>query len=387
MFKKNLLSLFIANICFLIFVPLSQAFVGLCCAHCGGNMPLNIPGGGIPETHEFRFKLSQMYMEMGPLRDGTSDLKTSSLLGVPDSVTKFAAVPEEMRTYMTMASVAYSFTDNFSGMAMLGYVRNDMDMKFNSALTTAAGGKSGFTMFSHGITDLTLLGKYRVFKDDELAPTKQASVMFGVSLPTGSIDKEFSRNPVPGQNGTILPFRMQTGSGTVDPVLGVTLQGSNDPWWYGANFKWEGHLYDNDQGYHRGQELRYDLYLMRQVHPKAVLLTELNYWYEGKYSDEPFAQRVNGEGHVGFSPSGGFISPLNDPDNYGGHQMAVSFGFQFQPIPLHVLELIATMPIYQDLNGPQLRQDYMIQATYYVELPTKKSRRHKGFKPPKELGF
>jgi len=27
------------------------AYIGLCCAHCGGNMPLNIMGGGIPETH------------------------------------------------------------------------------------------------------------------------------------------------------------------------------------------------------------------------------------------------------------------------------------------------------------------------------------------------
>jgi hypothetical protein len=366
MLKKNLLSLFIANVFLLIFVPLSQAFVGLCCAHCGGNMPLNIPGGGIPETHEFRFKLSQMYMEMGPLRDGTSDLKTSNLLGVPNNTTLFAAVPEEMRTYMTMGSVAYSFTDDFAAMGMLGYVRNDMDMKFNSALTTAAGGRDGFTMFSDGITDLTLLGKYRLYKDDNLAPTKQASLVFGVSVP---------------------PFRMQTGSGTFDPILGLTLQASSDPWWYGLNFKWEGHVYDNDQGYHRGQELRYDAYLMRQVHPRVVLLTELNYWYEGKYSDEPFAQRINGEGHLGFNPNNAFISPLNDPRNYGGHQFAVSFGFQFQPIPLHIIELIATLPVYQDLNGPQLRQDYMIQATYYVELPTKKSRRYKGFQPPKELGF
>jgi hypothetical protein len=57
----------------------AQAYIGLCCAHCGGNMPLNIPGGGVPETHEFRFKLSQMYMQMGPLRDGTDDLDNSDL--------------------------------------------------------------------------------------------------------------------------------------------------------------------------------------------------------------------------------------------------------------------------------------------------------------------
>ncbi|MHC4138950.1 MAG: hypothetical protein ACYSR1_03700, partial [Planctomycetota bacterium] len=28
-------------------------FLGLCCGKCGGNMPLNIPGGGTPEPHEF----------------------------------------------------------------------------------------------------------------------------------------------------------------------------------------------------------------------------------------------------------------------------------------------------------------------------------------------
>ncbi len=386
MLKKNLIALFIANVFLLIFVPMSQAFVGLCCAHCGGNMPLNIPGGGIPETNEFRFKLSQMYMEMGPLRDGTNDIdNVTSILGGPGALNNeniFLVAPTEMRTYMTMGSVAYSFTDNFSGMAMLSYLRNEMDMQFFSGT-----GNPDFTMFSHGVSDLTLLGKYRLYTDDHLAPTKQASVVFGLSLPTGSIDKKFSRNPVAAQNGTILPFKMQTGSGTFDPILGLTLQASSDPWWYGLNFQWEGHVYDNDQGYHRGQELRYDAYLMRQVHPKAVLLAELNYWYEGKYSAEPFDGRVNGEGHAGFNPNNPFLSPLFDPQNYGGHQLAVTFGFQFQPISLHVMELIATLPIYQNLNGPQLRQDYMIQFTYYLELLTKKSRRHKGFKPPKELGF
>ncbi len=346
---------------------------------------MNLVGAGIPETHEYRFKISQMFMNMGPLRDGTSEINNTDILGAPNGTT-FAVAPERMRTYMTMGSAAYSFTDNFAAMMMVSYIRNEMDMEFNQPLQASTGTK-GFTMFSDGISDLTLLGKYRLYSDDHLAPTNQVSVLFGVSLPTGSIDKTFSRNPVPGQNGTILPFRMQTGSGTVDPIIGLTYQGSSDPWWYGANFKLEAHLYDNDQGYHRGQEARYDFYLMRQVHPRAVLITELNYWYEGKYSDEPFDQRVNGEGHAGFNPNAGFLSPLFDPQNYGGHQFAVSFGFQFQPVPLHIMELIATLPIYQDLNGPQLQQDFMIQFTYYLEIPTKKSRRYVGFKPPQELGF
>jgi outer membrane putative beta-barrel porin/alpha-amylase len=385
MLKKNLLLLLIANLFLLIFVPLSQAYIGLCCAHCGGNMPLNIGGGGIPETHEFRFKVSQMFMVMGPLRDGTNDIDNADILGGATGTT-FPVAPEEMRTYMTMGSVAYSFTDDFAAMAMMSYIRNEMDMEFNGFLQGATGTR-GFTMTSDGQSDLTVLGKYRFFKDDTLAPTKQASLLFGLSLPTGEIEKEFTNNPVSGQNGTILPFRMQTGSGTVDPIIGLTLQGSTDPWWYGANAQLEAHVYNNDQGYRRGSELRYDFYAMHQVHSKVVLLGELQGWYEGTFNREPYRGRILGEGHAGGTPSGGFLSPLFDPQNYGGHKLAVTLGLQFQPIPLHIIEMVATLPIHQDLNGPQLRDDYMLQFTYYVEVPTKRSRRHKGFKPPKELGF
>ena len=386
MLKKSLVSLFFTNIFLLIFVPLSQAFIGLCCAHCGGNMPLNVLGGGVPETHEFRFKLSQMYMNMGPLRSGTSDIdNVTDILGAPGTLNNediFLVAPTEMRTYMTMGSMAYSFTDDFAAMMMVSYLRHDMDMQFFTGT-----GNPDFTMSSDGISDLTLLGKYRLYTDDHLAPTNQLSMVFGLSMPTGSINKEFSRNPVAAQNGTILPFKMQTGSGTVDPIVGLTYQASTDPYWYGANVQLEAHVYDNDQGYHRGQEFRYDMYLMRQVSNRVVFQAQLNGKYEGSYSDEPFSGRVNGEGHRNFDPNQPFLSPLFDPHNYGGHQLGLSFGFQFQPIPLHIMELNATIPIYQDLSGPQLRQDYMIQFTYYLEVPTKKSRRYKGFQAPKELGF
>lgn len=102
MFKKKtgILALF-SNLLVMFWVTAAQAYVGLCCAHCGGNMPLNIFGGGIPETHEYRFKLSQSFMEMGPLRDGTSDILSTSLIGLPNG-SKFVAVPRSMQMYMTM---------------------------------------------------------------------------------------------------------------------------------------------------------------------------------------------------------------------------------------------------------------------------------------------
>ena len=374
---KNKVVFFLSFI-MLSWVSVAQAYIGLCCAHCGGNMPLNIFGGGIPEPKEFRFKFSQMIMEMGPLRDGTDEISNDDLIGSANG-TNFPALPTDMQMYMTMIGAAYSFSDDFAVMGMTSYIENTMRMNLNNG--------NDFTMTSGGVGDITLLAKYRAYADDNLVPTNQVSVLFGLSLPSGSINKKFSNHTNDTFNGSLLPFKMQLGSGTVDPIIGLTYQGSRDPFWWGFNTQLEGHIYDNEQGYRRAQELRYDFYAMKQVHDKVVVHAQLNGWYEGKFSDEAYDVRVFGAGHNALSTANNLVSPLFDPDNYGGHKLHFGLGVQFQPLPLHVMELTASVPIHQDLNGPQLQDNWMVQFTYYAEVPTKKSRRYKGFSPPKSLGF
>ena len=380
MFRKKAFIL-VLNIVVLVWASLAQAYVGLCCAHCGGNMPLNLTGGGIPEPHEFRFKVSEMIMKMGPLRDGTDDILSTDLVGPNSTADKFPAVPRSMTQYMTMFGGAYSFSDNFAVMAMTNVTVNEMPMEILPAQGT------NFAMTSAGLGDITILGKSRVYSNDNLAPTKQVSLLYGLSFPTGAIDKQFTNSTPNGVNGTLLPFKMQLGSGTFDPIIGMTYQASRDPFWWGFNTQLEAHVYDNDQGYHRGQEFRYDFYAMKQVHDKWVIQAQLNGWLEGKFSDEPDNGKSLGHGHAGINPANTFLSPLFDPDNQGGHKVALALGFQYQHIPLHIMELTATLPIYQNLNGPQLRDNWMLQFSYYMEVPTKKSRRYKGFSAPKELGF
>ena len=374
---KNKVVFFLSFI-MLSWVSVAQAYIGLCCAHCGGNMPLNIFGGGIPEPKEFRFKFSQMIMEMGPLRDGTDEISNDDLIGSANG-TNFPALPTNMQMYMTMIGAAYSFSDDFAVMGMTSYIENTMRMNLNNG--------NDFTMTSGGVGDITLLAKYRAYADDNLVPTNQVSVLFGLSLPSGSINKKFSNHTNDTFNGSLLPFKMQLGSGTVDPIIGLTYQGSRDPFWWGFNTQLEGHIYDNEQGYRRAQELRYDFYAMKQVHDKVVVHAQLNGWYEGKFSEEAYDVRVSGAGHNALNTANNLISPLFDPDNYGGHKLHFGLGVQFQPLPLHVMELTASVPIHQDLNGPQLQDNWMVQFTYYAEVPTKKSRRYKGFSPPKSLGF
>ena len=197
-----------------------------------------------------------------------------------------------------MFSGAYSFTDDFALMAMANLKFNFMDMEFNSVMQGLTG-QPGFTMESAGFGDIKLLGKYRLYMDDHLAPKDQLSTVIGLSLPTGSIDKKFTESPVPGQNGQILPFKMQLGSGTFDPIFGLTYQGSTDPFWYGANAIYTARLYDNNRGYQQGDEFRDgSIYGMYQFHEKSVFHLQLNGFWEDHYSDEPDAGRL-GQGHVG----------------------------------------------------------------------------------------
>jgi len=101
-----------------------------------------------------------------------------------------------MDMHMTNLAIGHSVTDTLFGAIMFMHKDNDMNMRFNSMMASATG-QSGFTMKSSGIADTMLMGKYRLFTDDPLVPTRQASLLFGLSLPTGSIDERNGNHPLP----------------------------------------------------------------------------------------------------------------------------------------------------------------------------------------------
>ena len=50
-----------------------------------------------------------------------------------------------------------------------------------------------------------------------------------------------------------------------------------------------------------------------------------------------------------------------DPDNYGLERLEVGVGLNMLlPDSHHRLALEATVPVYQDLNGPQLETDWQL---------------------------
>ena len=370
----------------------TPVYLGLCCAKCGGNMPLNIPGGGIPETYEWRAKIQPMRMAMGTLAAGTRSLDPEALLGMPVMMGRptgrYMAVPTGMDMSMLNLAVGYSFSPRLFGGLMLMWRDQAMDMRLN-AMMRAATGREGFTMRSSGAGDTMLMAKWLLYADDPLVPTRQASLLAGLSLPTGSIDERNTRHPVPARRRELLPYGMQLGSGTVDPTLGLLLQGSRSPWWWGLNATGTARLYDNARGWRLGHEARLDLYLMRQVRYDTVLELQLNARAQGRIRGEAdeAARGLSGHATQG-DPASPLATPLWDPRAYGGEQLRLTAGVQWQPRPLHILNLQAALPLHQRLHGPLLREDWRVTLTWYFEVPTAASVRYRG-RPaaPSRLGF
>jgi len=377
---------------FSIYLPAAHAYVGLCCGKCGGNMPLNIMGAGVPETKEFRFKISPMFMSMDGLADGGDSIKADSLLGMPmmmgEPTGKFMAVPTSMDMQMLNFTAGYSFSDDFFGAVMLMAKDNSMDMKFSSMMQGTTG-KSGFTMKSSGIADTMLMGKYRLFTDDPLIPTHQASLMFGLSLPTGSIDEKNTKHPLVTRQSELLPYAMQLGSGTFDPTLGIVYSASRSPYWWGINAMYTARLHNNDRDYRLGNEFRFDLYGMFQFRHNLVAQVQLNGSHWSTIRGEMDESKTGVAGHATKNdPNSPFMTPLWETGNYGGRKLLATAGLQWQPAPLHIIELNVGAPIYQHLNGPQLEEKYRVMLTWYREIPTKASIRHTKHKTKESrLGF
>jgi hypothetical protein len=100
-----------------------QLFIGLCCGKCGGNMPMNIPGAGTPEPHEFRVKVNLNWGEMKGMRRGTSNRSIRSTLG------EYMMTPTKMSMFMTNMAVGYAFSDRFFVGIMGMSMSMDMEMK------------------------------------------------------------------------------------------------------------------------------------------------------------------------------------------------------------------------------------------------------------------
>lgn len=276
------------------------------------------------------YRYSTMHMDGN--RDGTSDLAPADVLAQG-----FMMAPLEMDMDMHMFGLMYGVSDDITLMAMLPYIEKDMVM-------VNAGGMRMYRD-SEGFGDVKLTALYTLDSHvNEAGEEKSWLLNLGLSLPTGSTDER-------SDTGQKLPYPMQLGSGTFDPIIRLTYNDRRQDWSWGAQAGAMFRTGTNDEGYRLGHEYGFTSWAAKNIHEKLSLSLRLDarQWDDihGRDADlnvmmTPAARadlrggtRVDALIGANFYQTGDFAK-----DN----RLAVEFG----------------MPLYQDLDGPQLKTDYRL---------------------------
>jgi hypothetical protein len=226
------------------------------------------------------------------------------------------------RAEVTTFGVAYGVTDEFQLGAQIGWYEG---RHFTSAEDDGMGGTTLAHADPHGLTDLWLNAKYRLFENHG-----QLALIGGVKLPTGDDDERLD-------DGSRLEPSSQPGTGAVDLQFGlawsryltprVTLDAS-------ALYTRRGdhdHFRVGDRA-DVGVALAYRLTESVKEFPNWSVSAELTDVWIGKDVDHGAAN-----------------------ENSGGDSVLAAAGLRVRLSPRLALTLAPSLPLVQDLNGEQVK--------------------------------
>lgn len=313
-------------------------FIGLkaIALSAGGSLPDEHAPIGVMGEHSHKkggWMVSYRYTDM--LMDGNRD--GSSNLGRADVLQDFPVVPVDMRMEMHSVGIMYGVSDRLTLMSMLPYTRKSMTH------ITRMG--SRFKTVSEGLSDIKLMALQTLYESHKNRQQGYHKVLLniGLSLPTGSIDEEDDTPAGPNQK---LPYPMQLGSGTYDPILGVTYVNQRASWSWGGQVNAVFRLGNNSEGYRQGNERNATLWIAKNLNKWISVSLRL----EGKDW---------GNIHGNDSELNPSVVPTARSDLRGGKRVDLLIGLNLLQgtgiFAHHRLALEFGMPVYQNLDGPQLQ--------------------------------
>jgi len=227
--------------------------------------------------------------------------------------------------------LVYGVTEKFALIGMVPYM--DMTLKM-----------AGIERGAAGRGDSMLLGRYQVFQLDRPGETFRAQALGGLKFPTGRDDQgdAFGRLPQP----------MQLGSGSYDPVVGGIFTWQRLRWQ--ADFDLSYKINTKANGFRFGDTLAHDAAFQYRLSP--LTLPE-----QGVPSFIYGVLELNGRWAERSELHGGKVG------DSGGYTLFVSSGLQYVT-QRWVAEISVQLPLIQDLNGNQVKTDYVLSAGFRVQF-------------------
>ena len=194
------------------------------------------------------------------------------------------------------------------------------------------------TRESGGLGDVTLLAKYRLFKEDWHLGSFNWTAFAGTELPTGETHAT--------DEGMRLPPSLQPGSGSWDPIAATAATYEIDRFKLNGVLLYE-HSGEGAQSYKFGDvfvaEIKPGYRLVVEKFPGPLLRADFGIQWRLEFPAEQHGDRLA---------------------DSGGDTLLLTPGLVFWPRPWWGVVLTAELPIYRDLEGQQLAPDFGISFSF-----------------------
>lgn len=331
---------------------MSTTGVHCACCEAPGTAMLYHPafGDDIYHTHPnmWMFSYTYMHSKLDGLRTGDSDVGQERVGFDRDRPYNYMMIPTDMTMDMHMFMAMYGLTDRLTLMGMVNYQENAMNMLMDMGPMMPV--RAEPTMHTRGFGDTELRGIYQI------ADCFVGSL--GLSLPTGDIDE---RTRMMGSEYRA-PYDMQLGSGSYDlkPALTYSQLSGDALWNWGAQAMYVWHTADNANDYRLGDSVKVDSWIQRALGPATV-------WLRAAYNHTDEIHGRDAQIQKLLYPSDPSMpmkwapTPDADPSNYGGQRLDGALGLSYR-IGAVSIGVEAGVPLYQYLNGLQLKTEWFLTA-------------------------
>lgn len=325
-------------------------------AHTASHAPIGVMGDHMHVAGEWMFSLRQMRMKMSGNKIGSNNASDAEILNIPNTNAmmppNLRVVPQHMEMDMTMLGVMYAPNADLTLMAMAGYVQKTMRLTTYNMMGMRLG---DFETKSEGLGDLTITALIRGQK----TTTSQIHYALGLSLPTGDIkEKDRLLTPMNTRIVARLPYAMQIGSGSYDLKPALTFNKHRENYNFGGQISAVIRLDDNDADYRYGNMFSVQSWVSKSLTPSVSTSLRL------KGTSE---EKIEGRDTLINKP----VQSAN-PNFYGGERLSLGIGLNLAPqsglLAQKRLDFEIVGPIYENLNGPQMSQDWSLIVGFKTNL-------------------
>lgn len=295
--------------------------------------PIGVQGDRVLSLGQFQVSYRYQAQELDGVRFEETELDLDEVLDI------FQSTPYNMTQQVHRVGLQFAPAEFVTLVADIPFIMNDMDQVTRQA--------DVFSTSTSGIGDVEVGALFNVY---EMGPYKAHAGM-GVSVPLGSIEEDGQSAFGSGR----LPYSMQLGSGTVDLMPSLTFQAMNQ---YGSvGFQGRGtiRVNDNSAGYRLGNRVAVTSWFAFPINDQLSFSARMVWqnWGEISGADPALDAAVLL-----------IQDPSVFPDLIGGTRLDLPLGLNLNllngPLAGHRLGIEAIFPVSENLDGPQLQQNWTV---------------------------